>query len=61
MDPKVVMDRDCPNCKSFKPGRKSDCEIRKALYYNLDCSNVFRIWAEGQVFSGACKQRRRKK
>ena len=60
MNPVQVMDKECEGCKSYKPGRKSDCDIRKALYYKTLTSETFRTWAEGQVFGGYCKQRRPK-
>lgn len=53
-----LFERECPNCISCKPGRKSDCEIRKALYYGLPTTPTMKQWCEGQVFSGACKQRK---
>lgn len=55
-----VLERECENCKSCKPGRKSECEIRKTLLYGQTCAQAFRTWAEGQVFGGYCKQRRPK-
>lgn len=60
MDYKRVLDRECPGCKSYRPGRQSDCEIRKIMYYEIGSSEPMKQWAEGQIFSGACKQRRKK-
>lgn len=58
MDIKKVFERECDGCRFCKPGRKSDCQIRLALYYDIPVSEVFKTWANGQVFGGYCKQRK---
>lgn len=53
-----LFERECPNCKSYRPGRKSDCEIRKALLYKMPTNRNMLDWFSSQVFNGGCKQRR---
>lgn len=54
----ILETRECPGCRSCKPGRKSDCEIRKCIVYGMKTTEPMRQWCEKQVMTGACKQRR---
>lgn len=46
----------CDNCKFNKPGRKSDCMIKKVMVYGVAASEQFRTWCHGQTLGGNCRQ-----
>lgn len=55
---RILEERECPNCRSNKPGLKSDCMIKMHVLYGVPVSDVMEAWIRKQIFSGACKQRR---
>lgn len=56
VDP-VRMSEACDGCARSKPGRKSDCEIKKALLEQGTSNPIVVGWAERVFGEGKCSMR----